>query len=61
MIVAENDTATPSALALETYSRALEPKRLHILPGGHFDVYSGSNFDRNSQFQADFLRQYLCS
>ena len=61
MTVAENDVLTPSDLALELYSRAREPKQLHILPGGHFDGYSGPNFERNSQVQAEFLRKHLCS
>ncbi|QYJ96626.1 alpha/beta hydrolase [Shewanella alkalitolerans] len=39
MIVAENDTVTPTDLALSAFTRALEPKRLSLLPGGHFDPY----------------------
>lgn len=39
MLVAERDTVTPTDLALAAYERALEPKRLEILPGGHFDPY----------------------
>ena len=60
MTVAENDVLTPTDLALETYQRAREPKELHILPGGHFDAYSGSNFERNAGAQAEFLRKHLC-
>ncbi|KID83621.1 Esterase/lipase [Metarhizium guizhouense ARSEF 977] len=61
MTVAENDVLTPADLALEAYSRALEPKQLHIVPGGHFDCYSGYSFERNSQYQVDFLKKHLCS
>ncbi|KAI4717938.1 DltD N-terminal domain protein [Aureobasidium sp. EXF-10727] len=61
MTVAENDVLTPTDLSLEAYSRALEPKQPHILPGGHFEAYSGSNFERNVEVQADFLKKYLCS
>ncbi|KAK4507182.1 hypothetical protein PRZ48_000916 [Zasmidium cellare] len=39
MTVAANDVLTPTDLALEAYSRAREPKQLHIIPGGHFDGY----------------------
>jgi fermentation-respiration switch protein FrsA (DUF1100 family) len=60
MTVAENDVLTPTDLALEAYSRAREPKRLHIIPGGHFDGYSGYNFERNSKVQTEFLKQHLC-
>ncbi|EXJ71133.1 uncharacterized protein A1O5_06127 [Cladophialophora psammophila CBS 110553] len=61
MTVAENDVLTPTDLALEAYSRALEPKQLHLLPGGHFDAYSGPNFERNANKQAQFLREHLCA
>ncbi|KAF2232072.1 Esterase/lipase [Viridothelium virens] len=61
MTIAENDTLTPTDISLEAYSRAFEPKRLHILKGGHFDGYSGPNFEKNSMVQAEFLRENLCS
>jgi len=59
--VAKNDVLTPTDLTLAAYSRALEPKELHILPGGHFDGYSGPNFEQNAGKQADFLRRTLCT
>ena len=61
MTVMQNDVLTPTDLALEAYSRAREPKELQILPGGHFDGYSGFNFERNVSRQIDFLKQYLLS
>ncbi|KAI9927507.1 hypothetical protein MW887_003124 [Aspergillus wentii] len=61
MTVARDDCVTPTYLALEAYSRALEPKQLQILPGGHFGAYSGSNFERNVQTQTRFLEEHLCS
>lgn len=61
MTVAENDVLTPTDLAIEAYSRAREPKQLHILPGGHFDAYSGFNFEKNAGCQADFLKRTLCA
>ena len=39
MVVASNDKVTVADLALATYERALEPKRLALIPGGHFDPY----------------------
>ena len=39
MIVAREDHLTPAHLAIDAYERAREPKRLVILPGGHFDAY----------------------
>ncbi len=59
MTVAENDVLTPTTLALDAYSKAKEPKQLHLLPGGHFEAYRGSNFERNVGVQLDFLKKYL--
>lgn len=39
MIVAQADHLTPAELAIAAYARAHEPKRLVLLPGGHFDAY----------------------
>ena len=39
MVVASNDKVTVADLALAAYERALEPKRLALIPGGHFDPY----------------------
>lgn len=60
MTVAREDVLTPTVLSLEAYARAREPKRLHLLPGGHFDGYTGPNFDRNTDVQVKFLKEYLC-
>ena len=61
MVVASNDNVTPADLALQAYSRALEPKELHILSGaGHFGVYSGPYFERNADRQTEFLSRTLC-
>ena len=39
MVVATHDTVTLTDTALAAYGRALEPKRLVTIPGGHFDPY----------------------
>jgi fermentation-respiration switch protein FrsA (DUF1100 family) len=39
MLVAQDDHLTVADEALAAYNRALEPKRLVLLPGGHFDAY----------------------
>ncbi|KAF2094345.1 alpha/beta-hydrolase [Rhizodiscina lignyota] len=59
MTVERNDVLTPSQLALDAYSKALEPKQLQILPGGHFDAYSGPTFESNAGTQAEFLKKHL--
>jgi hypothetical protein len=61
MTVGSNDTLTPTDIALKAYSQALEPKELHILPGGHFDGYSGPNFELNAGRQVEFLKKTLCA
>ena len=61
MTVAQNDTLTPIEIALESYSRAREPKALNIIPGGHFDGYTGANFLPNITKQVEFLRDTLCA
>jgi len=39
MVVASPDTMTVTDLALAAYQRALEPKRLQLISGGHFAPY----------------------
>ncbi|GMF79047.1 unnamed protein product [Aspergillus oryzae] len=59
MTVADNDVITPADIALEAYSRAREPKKLHIFPGGHFDGYAGKGFERIVSVQVDFLKEHF--
>ena len=40
MVVAREDHLTPAHLAIGAYEDAREPKRLVIVPGGHFDAYT---------------------
>jgi fermentation-respiration switch protein FrsA (DUF1100 family) len=61
MTVARNDHLTPTDLALKAYDRALEPKELNILTGGHFDGYSGPHFEGNAGRQVEFLKKTLCA
>jgi dienelactone hydrolase len=39
LVVASDDKVTVADLALAAYERALEPKRLALIPGGHFAPY----------------------
>ena len=59
MVVAQEDHLTPADLALAAYERALEPKRLVLLPGGHFDAYVGPAFDQASGAARDWFVQHL--
>ena len=58
MVVGDNDTVTPTDLALEAYNRASEPKRLELFPGGHFSAYT-DQFDRASRAAADWFSEHL--
>jgi uncharacterized protein len=59
MVVARGDHLTPADLALEAYGRALEPKRLELLPGGHFDAYVGDGFEQASRAATGWFAQHL--
>jgi uncharacterized protein len=58
MVVAREDHLTPAHLAIDAYERAREPKRLAILPGGHFDAYV-NGFDEASAPARDWFVQHL--
>ncbi len=58
MLVATHDTLTPTDLALAAYARALEPKRLVLVPGGHFAPY-GAQFALTSAAARDWFAQHL--
>jgi len=58
MIVAAGDHLTPSELAIGAYESAHQPKRLVILPGGHFDAYV-SGFDAAAGAARDWFVEHL--
>ncbi|MFN8110996.1 MAG: alpha/beta hydrolase [Thermoleophilia bacterium] len=58
MIVAARDHLTVCDLAIEAYETAREPKRLVVLPGGHFDAYV-DGFDGASGAALDWFTQHL--
>jgi fermentation-respiration switch protein FrsA (DUF1100 family) len=60
MVVAREDHLTPAHLAIDAYERAREPKKLVILPGGHFDAYV-DGFDAASVAEREFLVEQLTS
>jgi fermentation-respiration switch protein FrsA (DUF1100 family) len=60
MVVAAGDHLTPAGLALNAYERALEPKKLVLLKGGHFDAYM-KDFDSASGAARDWFLQHLAS
>jgi uncharacterized protein len=58
MVVAAGDHLTVVDEALAAYNRALEPKRLVLLPGGHFDAYV-KDFSTASGAARDWFAQHL--
>lgn len=58
MLVAKHDTLTVTDLALKAYEKALQPKRLELLDGGHFTPYL-EGFAASSTHAIDWFRQHL--
>jgi len=58
MVVATEDRVTVTDLALAAYERGLEPKRLALIPGGHFDPYV-AQFSRASSAAIAWFRDHL--
>ena len=58
MLVAVGDHLVPSELAIAAYDTAHEPKKLVILPGGHFDAYV-KGFEAASGPARDWFTQHL--
>ncbi|GAA4701532.1 alpha/beta hydrolase [Pseudonocardia yuanmonensis] len=56
MVVATHDTVTLTDLALAAYEQALEPKRLQLVEGGHFDPYLAQFGPASSAATAWFVR-----
>ncbi len=60
LVIATHDTITPTDLALAAYERALEPKRLELIPGGHFHPYT-EQFDRSSGAAVSWFTLHLAA
>jgi len=58
MIVAREDRVTLTDLELAAYERALEPKQLVLVPGGHFDPYLGQ-FELASRAATEWFGKHL--
>jgi hypothetical protein len=58
MMVAVGDHLVPSELAIAAFDTAHEPKKLVILPGGHFEAYT-TGFDAASGQARDWFTQHL--
>lgn len=58
MIAVTHDTTAPTDLALAAYERALEPKSLVLMPGGHYTAYL-EGFEVASMAAVDWFTKHL--
>jgi fermentation-respiration switch protein FrsA (DUF1100 family) len=58
MIVTTNDPTTPTDISLQAFERALAPKKLVLVEGGHFTLYV-EEFDRASREARDWFVEHL--
>jgi uncharacterized protein len=58
MLVANHDTTSLTDFALQVYVRALEPRRLVMTEGGHFDAYLGG-LEKASTAAIDWFKAHL--
>jgi len=58
MLPAQNDVLTPTELTVAAFERAREPKKLQLLPGGHFDAYV-KGFEVSSVPARDWFVEHL--
>lgn len=60
MIIADHDTRVCTDLQLEAYSRALEPKRLVMIQGGHYQPYI-EKFSEAAEPATQWFLQHLAA
>jgi hypothetical protein len=54
----EDNVTTPDTI-LKAYAKALEPKQLQLLPGGHWHAYDSPVFGTNAATQLEFVKKWL--
>jgi uncharacterized protein len=59
MVVAPNDRLVAGELACEAFETASHPKKLVLVPGGHFDAYVGRGFEISSGAARDWFVEHL--
>lgn len=60
IVVATGDVLTVADQAIAGYERALHPKRLVCLKGGHFDAYI-AGFEQASTAASSWFKEHLCA
>jgi fermentation-respiration switch protein FrsA (DUF1100 family) len=59
MVVAPNDRLVAGEVACEAYETALHPKKIVLVPGGHFEAYVGRGFEISSGAARDWFVEHL--
>jgi hypothetical protein len=59
MIIAQGDHLAVADEAFAAFNVAREPKKLVVLPGGHFEAYVGPGFEMASGAARDWFVQHL--
>jgi fermentation-respiration switch protein FrsA (DUF1100 family) len=59
MVVAPNDRLVAGELAFEAFETASHPKKLVVVPGGHFDAYVGPGFEISSGAAREWFVEHL--
>lgn len=59
LAVGLRDHLVPADIACAAFETALEPKKLLVLPRGHFEAYVGENFRVSSAAQRDWFLEHL--
>lgn len=59
MVVAPLDRLAPGEWATAAYETAAHPKELVLLPGGHFDAYTGEAFELGAGAATRFFAEHL--
>ncbi|KAG9556503.1 DltD N-terminal domain protein, partial [Aureobasidium melanogenum] len=59
MQVPKKDVVAITDTMLEAYNRAVEPKEIQILPGGHFSMFEGDEFEMMLAKEVEFLKKTL--
>jgi fermentation-respiration switch protein FrsA (DUF1100 family) len=59
MVVAPHDRLVAGEAATAAYADAAHPKKLVIVPGGHFDAYTGPGFEISSSAARDWFVEHL--
>jgi fermentation-respiration switch protein FrsA (DUF1100 family) len=59
LITGEKDFLSPADLTADVHARAMEPKSLTILKGGHFDAFQGEGFEIASTTALRWFEKYL--